>query len=459
VEPDGETGSFAVKPSDKTGADFRAGERGRLVNLGAHYLQFLGSGRYWIKGGPDIPENFLGYTGFDNTPEASHEFAAHEMHWRSGNPDWNNGAGKAIIGALNYIAREGGNSIYFLPMNLGGDAKDTFPTIAPDRKTRYDLSKLRQWETVFTHADRLGIFLHFQLAETESGNENYHDDGELGVERKLYYRELIARFGHHLGLEWDLGEENDYGTEKRRAFARYLKAVDPYDHPVTTHTHTGQFEEFYEPPLGNEDFDMTAFQTTDGQLEEGETIASWRRRSAEAGVPWVISVDEPQKIENDIEDEEDGYVHGRKHFLWPVYLSGGGGIEWYVQEDGGGHSLDHRLDDFRVFEPILNWTAHARRFMNEIPFWEMELRKDLGGSSGEGTTYVFVKQEEVYALYNENGGEFFVDLSGVGGTFAVSWFDPRNGGAFQKGDVTEVTGGGKRNLGRPPRQANEDWAV
>jgi len=33
------------------------------------------------------------------------------------------------------------------------------------------------------------------------------DSGELGNERKLYYRELIARFGHHVSLE-NLGSEN-----------------------------------------------------------------------------------------------------------------------------------------------------------------------------------------------------------------------------------------------------------
>ena len=60
--------------------------------------------------------------GFDNTPPryASHEFTAHVQDWQPGNPDWNDGAGKGIIGVLNYIAEQGANSIYFLPMNIGG---------------------------------------------------------------------------------------------------------------------------------------------------------------------------------------------------------------------------------------------------------------------------------------------------------------------------------------------------
>ncbi|MCG8454874.1 MAG: DUF5060 domain-containing protein, partial [Holophagales bacterium] len=184
---DGLTGSFGVVESDASGADFRAPGRGLIRNRGGHYLSEA-DGDAWVKGGPDIPENFLGYEGFDNTPDAGHTFAAHVADWRPGDPDWNGGAGRAIVGALNYIADRGANVIYFLPMNLFGDGRDTFPTITETAKTRYDLSKLAQWETVFSHAQSRGIFLHFVLAETESGNENYHDGGELGPERKLFYR-------------------------------------------------------------------------------------------------------------------------------------------------------------------------------------------------------------------------------------------------------------------------------
>ena len=48
--------------------------------------------------------------------------------------------------------------------------------------------------------------MHFKTQETE--NEQLLDGGNVGVERKVYYRELIARFGHHLALNWNMGEEN-----------------------------------------------------------------------------------------------------------------------------------------------------------------------------------------------------------------------------------------------------------
>ena len=40
------------------------------------------------------------------------------------------------------------------------------------------------------HAQQRGIFLHLVLNEGEEPNKRELDDGELGTERKLYYREL-----------------------------------------------------------------------------------------------------------------------------------------------------------------------------------------------------------------------------------------------------------------------------
>lgn len=455
---DGAMGQFTVAESDRSGADLRAAEKGLLRNTGHHYLTFAGGGDPWVKGGPDIPENLFGYDGFDNTPRPRHKFVPHAIDWKPGDPDWGDGRGKRIIGAFNYIAEQGGNCVYFLPMNIGGDGKDTFPTIGEHEKTRYDNSKLDQWEIVFEHAQSLGVFLHFQLAETESGNENYHDGGELGVERKLYYRQMIARFGHHPGLEFDLGEENDYGSQRRIAFAAYIKAVDPYDHPVTTHTHSGKYEAFYGPLLGNDDFDITAFQGGNSNMSMANLIAEWRRRSAESGVKLAISFDEPQKIENDATDEKNGYAHGRRNKMWPAYMSGAAGFEWYVQADGGGHGLDHRLEDFREMKPALNWAGYATKFLGMLPLLQMAPHHDLAKETKSGNTYVLAKPGEVYALYDDQAGSGLrLNLTGVSGTFRVQWFDPRKGGELLDGSVSTVRGGQVVDLGSAPRETDRDW--
>jgi hypothetical protein len=77
----------------------------------------------------------------------------------------------------------------------------------------------------------MGMYLHFKTQETE--NDQLLDGGSLGLERKLYYRELIARFSHHLALNWNLGEENTNTDTERKQFCDYFEQVDPYGHLVS----------------------------------------------------------------------------------------------------------------------------------------------------------------------------------------------------------------------------------
>jgi Domain of unknown function (DUF5060) len=125
---DGAQGELSIGPPDSSSEGFY--QRGRLEYVGSHYLKFRDGG-YWIKGGTDSPEDFLAYHGFSNTPKARHRYASHVGDWREGDPDWGDGQGKGIIGALNYLASQEVNSIYFLPMNVGGDGKNVYPWLGP----------------------------------------------------------------------------------------------------------------------------------------------------------------------------------------------------------------------------------------------------------------------------------------------------------------------------------------
>jgi len=217
---DGQSGTFQVAPTDKAAPDPRA--RGVLRYAGKRYLRFAGTGEYYLKGGADSPENFLGYADFDQTPPR-HRYQPHVADWKAGDPTWKGGKGKGIIGALNYLAGKGMNSVYFLTMNVRGDGKDVWPWTAPAERRRFDCSKLDQWEIVFAHMDRVGIGMHVITQETE--NDQGLNGGALGLERKLYYRELVARFAHHLAVTWNLGEENTNTDEQRKQFATSVRAT------------------------------------------------------------------------------------------------------------------------------------------------------------------------------------------------------------------------------------------
>jgi len=111
----------------------------------------------FLKGGADSPENFLAYYEFDGTFDAGarfneganrggkflHHYEPHARDFKPGDPTWQNGKGRNIIGALNYLASKGGDSVYFLTYNIdGGDGKDTWMWTTPEVRDRYDCSKL-----------------------------------------------------------------------------------------------------------------------------------------------------------------------------------------------------------------------------------------------------------------------------------------------------------------------------
>jgi len=208
---DGAEGSFVVAETDKTRRDNRA--KGRLQYDGTRYLKYAESGKPMLKVGPDSPENFLSYADFDGTfHNDGHKdnlvktWEAHLKDWKEGDPTWKNGKGKAMIGAVNYLASKGMNVFSFLTLNIKGDDQNVFPFIDYDTYDRFDCSKLDQWEVVFDYADKLGMFLHFKLLEQEC--QGLLDNGAIGAKTRLFYREIMARFGHHLSLNWNIGEES-----------------------------------------------------------------------------------------------------------------------------------------------------------------------------------------------------------------------------------------------------------
>ena len=462
---DGANGFIIVLPRDNQAPGFLS--KGRLEYVGEHYLKHR-DGPFFIKGGTDSPENLMGYKGFDGIHDAGgagivHEYPSHRADWKPGDPlfesDTTGVDSKGLIGALNYLSGRGVNAVYFLPMNLGGDAQDTHPFVGHQKnsfnKTHYDLGRMHQWSQVFDHATRRGVFLQFVLAETETANEWWLDDATLGTERKLFYRELSARFGHTLGLKWNLSEENDYPVAKLIEFASYIDAVDAYDHPITVHTHPNNFQDYWDL-LGNQLFSSTSIQYDPNLV--GEQVEEWRTQSAQAGHKWVLDMDENNPWHTGLTDSNHGEL--RKKVLYDIYFSGGQ-VEWYM----GYHDLplggDLKVENFRTREVMWNQMRYAREFMQKhLPFWEMSPADELlSGESGlYGGGEVFAKQGQVYAVYlTKATHDPVLDLSGAPGTFVMRWFNPRSG--QMEGSSRMVAGGQPAPLGLPPADSQEDWVA
>jgi len=491
---DGRTGTFQIAATDKKSPDFRA--RGRLQYAGKHYLQFAGNGDYFLKLGSDSPETLLAYADFDGTIARKltvplHTFTPHVQDWRTGDPTWKDGKGKGLIGAVNYLASKGVNSISFLPYNAGGDGDNVWPFVARDDKFHYDVSKLDQWQIVFDHAQQKGIHLHFKLQENEiddnvrgnpaertaAGSEPVReslDGGDLGQERKLYVRELVARFGYLLALNWNIGEENTQSSEQQLAMAINLRDTDPYGgHHIVVHTFPNRQEDIYPALLGSRSpFTGASLQMAWNTVHE--RTLRWVLASSQAKKPWVVANDEqgPAGLGvppdpgyssfagKDAKGLDVGYtLHDiRKYTLWGNLMAGGAGVEYYF-----GYGLpdnDLVAENFRSRDKSWDYGRIAIDFFHsqKIPYWEMTNADGLiGNETHDNSRYCFAKPDNVYLVYLPSGGTTTLDLSKATGQFTVEWFDPRTGGPLKRGSVPTVTGGAAAALGMPPDNPSEDW--
>jgi hypothetical protein len=494
---DGLAGSFQVQPTNKTAPDLRV--RGRLEYVGTHHLRFAGTGEHFLKVGADSPETLLAYTDFDDTSAGKSQvplkpYSAHVKDWAPADPVWQGGKGKGLIGALNYLASMQVNAVSFLPYNAGGDGDNVWPFVSRNDKFHYDVSKLDQWQIVFDHAQRKGIYLHVKLQETEiddnvRGNPaagrrgappaqesspvvESLDGGDLGPERRLYLRELVARFGYQLALNWNLGEENTQSPEQQRAMASYVASLDPYRHHIVVHTYPDAQESVYPPLLGDRS-PLTGASVQTAWNTVHERTLRWLTASRQVGRPWVVANDEqgpaglgvppdpgyPGFTGKDPQGKDTHTLHDiRKFSLWGNLMAGGAGVEYYF-----GYSFpqnDLVAEDFRSRHKSWDYGRIALELFRsqKLPFWSMSNADALvGNTSHDNSRWCLAKTGEIYLIYLPAGGPADLDLTGAPGQYSVHWFNPRAGGALQRGPVTDVKGGTKVSLGQPPADPAEDW--
>jgi hypothetical protein len=477
VSGDGMEGSFDIVASNKSGNDFR--NKGRIVNGGRGYFRYQDSDEIWIKNGADSPENFLAYTDFDQTSRFSlktavregeadpkkslHKYEPHVADWKNDDPTWQHGKGKGIIGALNYLNSAGVNSVYMLTLNILGDGKDVWPYSDHNERYRFDCSKLDQWEIVFDHMDRLGMMIHFVLQETE--NECLLDNGGTDVQRKLYLHELVARFGHHPAVTWNIGEENGPAgwtpigqtDDQRKAMMSYIKQINPYPNIVVLHTHSDvEHQDLYlNPQLGFENLDGPSLQIGNPSgVNNG--VYKWITESEKAGKRWLVNLDEIGPSWKGIMPDSHDALHDtvRYECLWGTLLAGGAGVEWYF-----GYRYPHNdliCEDFRSRDNWWKQSAIATRFMLQFPLEEMSSNNSPVKIKG---AFCMEKPGEIYLVYLPAGTKNARISLTEEKNFSVRWFNPRSGGELIDGTVSRVQGKGFMSLGDPPYEPEKDWVV
>ena len=487
---DQRTGQFEIGAPAKGLSDRDFRKHGMLVPNGSHFLNFSGSQRPFYKVGPDAPETLLAYEDFDGTKTLKPEkgplktWKPHVKDWSEGDPVWKSGKGKGLIGAMNYLAGKGVNACSFLTYNVDGDGSNVWPHISATEKFNFDCSKLDQWQIVFDHAQSKGLLLHFKLQETENDDHRDRkgkqkviagalDGGQLGPQRKLYLRELVARFGYLNAIEWNLGEENTQSTGEQIEMAGYLQEIDPWNHLIVVHTYPDQQDRKYKPLLNQSVLTGASLQNNWDQIHR-KTL-KWVKASAASGHPWVCANDEQGPANLGV-PPDPGYndfngianpgkrrrkydLHDiRKRTLWGNIMAGGAGVMYYF-----GYKLpqnDLKAEDFRSRDQSWDYCRIAVDFLEsqKLPLEQMRNHNSMVGNPDDNYgPMCYGKPGEVWVVYLPQGGEVSVDLSAEQGDCTAEWFNPRTGGELVPVEINQQNAATR--FVSPLGEKEDDWVL
>lgn len=462
------------------------------------------NGRLFVKAGFGGPENLLGYAGFEGAqdgldggppgetggaPDFLHRFKAHLEHWREGDPDWARAgrprAGRGLIGALNRAAELGANALYVVPMNLGGDGRDTFPFVTnsgggqspldPDHVLHYSVARLAQWSVALEHAQRRGLYVQLVLAEREPTNIAWLGPA-LGTRRRLFLKQMVAHFGALPGIEWTLCEENaapgastfaQFTVAELEAQAHWIRAWDVAQHPRSVHVDPndlGLFEAMIAEGRSGW-LECASLQVNgDGPGEHhlyGELLEECAALfESGAGRRVVVHLDEPGDFRHGAasEDHPAAWAHvpyagpeaRRRGVLYDALLSGAG-VMWYPGTwelvDGGG---DLTVEDLDTRGQLMGWTRVAREVFEGVfgdttglrardGLWTTDAGAALPAAAEHGDPEVMVATGECALVYFP-GLAAGVDVPGELGALDASsppgsrpgarlarWIDPLTG--------------------------------
>ena len=171
--------------------------------------------------------------------------------------------------------------------------------------------------------------------------------------------------------------------------------------------------------------------------------------------PWVVMLDEIGPAGTGAKPDGSGNNHKeiREEALWATLMGGGAGVEWYFGYNNPHDDLD--MEDWRSRDQLWDYTSHAVQFFQQhLPFTEMAPADDLIDGNDD---YVFAKAGELYAVYLFDA-ETANDMSLPNGTYTLEWYSPRTG-TLHTGTKASLDGPPPYDLGQPPLEASEDWAV
>jgi hypothetical protein len=273
-------------------------------------------------------------------------------------------------------------------------------------RQRFDLARWRMFERWVVRMRDAGLVAQLWFFADDSGFGDLPDaDRQLLIEYGMARLSGYVNTMFTLALEWQEG----WSATEVGGHMGFLHAHNPWARLASVHGVTGDFSfpgaawaDYMDTQAGNE-------------VGHAAVHSHGLRNRAFAAKPL---------IQEEFGLGSEDLSHRQK--AWAAFTAGAAG-------SGTGASL-----------------AHLATFIAQVDFERMSPADSLALSAN---AYVLAEAGSAYVAYLYNGGTVRLDLRGAAGTFAVHWFDPRNG-TFHA--ATSVNGGQEASFTAP---GGGDWTL
>jgi hypothetical protein len=292
------------------------------------------------------------------------------------------------------------------------------------------------WDRLNSHYDLLrdqgmGFYIMFYSDDQESPNQ--YGIEEKSKEELRLFRYAIARFSAYPIVMWDTGIDiqETRSNEWIDWFADWFEANDPWQHPVSSRTGGGSGGKF--PANGTYYSDGTSTLPAHSAV-----VSRWKALD----VPLAFT---DRWREN---YSRGGFDRDKiRRAAWEVGLVGGSAV--YV--GGNAHEGYLGQDYVQDFEAAPDLGIRSKFFNLRIKDFANLAPHDELLSADQAVLSASIGKE--YLVYDANGGQIEVNLSGASETLSAQWFNPRTGGVIR---LEPVSGGGTARFTTPD---SKDWVL
>ena len=268
----------------------------------------------------------------------------------------------------------------------------------------------------------------------------------VGVEGlKRHWRYLIARYGAY-PVMWilagELQNESKWGVGPWGEVGRYVKDIDPYKHPITTHTGGGR--------RGNPEDDLIiSYDMVGGNHNENIAIGSALDifKTAYGKEPIMPVLIGETCYEGHM---QQGFGDVQRHIFWQYMLSGAAGHTygaagvWSASVEGdpgvaSGAFGGSKVYDWTTWREGMNYPGSfqlglGKKLLEKYPWWRFEPHPEwapsncfAAGIPGE-VRFIYLPRRDIY---NWEGPLIKNFESGI--DWHVYYFDPATGRKFDQG--------------------------